>query len=193
MVFLPGNYKLYGLLEDIMSQEQETTAGALQYALKMEIDGKAFYLQAGGSSENKLGQRLFKRLAAEEDVHRAVFQKIYDAIKAKKGWPEARFKADSGKVLRTVFSEALEHLGKDIQPAAAELDAVQTGMDMENKTLDFYTRRAKVASYAAEKELYDELARQEREHHRLLMDYYDFLKDPAQFYVKMEHTSVDGG
>ena len=74
-----------------------------------------------------------------------------------------------------------------------ELDAVKTGMDLENKTLDFYNARSKKTTLEAEKQLYDALAMQESEHHRVLMDYYDFLIDPAQWYVKKEHTSVDGG
>ena len=66
-------------------------------------------------------------------------------------------------------------------------------MDMENKTLDFYNGRSKQTTYEAEKQLYEAIAMQESEHHRVLLDYYEFLKDPAQWYVKKEHTSVDGG
>ena len=66
-------------------------------------------------------------------------------------------------------------------------------MDMENKTLDFYNSRNKQAAFDAEKQLYEALAVQESEHHRILLDYYEFLKDPAAWYVQKEHTAVDGG
>lgn len=176
-----------------MPNEQEATLGALNIALQMEIDGKEFYLKASRASKNALGKGLLKKLAAEEDMHRDMFQNIYDTIKSNKGWPDVKFRADGGQGLRTVFARALEDMDKDVKSLPTELDAVQTAMEMENKTLDFYTSRSKQTSHAAEKQLYEDLAMQEGEHHRVLLDYYEFLKDPAQWFVKTEHTSVDGG
>ena len=53
--------------------------------------------------------------------------------------------------------------------------------------------QTKVALYPAEKEYYEAVAAQEREHHRVLADYQEFLKNPAGFFVKKEHPSLDGG
>jgi len=80
-------------------------------------------------------------------------------------------------------------------PAAftTELTSVQKAMDMENKTYDFYISRSARAVHNAEKKLYQEIAAQEKEHHRVLLDYFEFLKDPASWYVQKEHSSVDGG
>jgi len=176
-----------------MPDEQESTLKALETALQLEIDGKEFYLKASKASKNELGKDLLKKLAAEEDIHRQVFQNIYNTIKTKKGWPDVKYSGDWGQGLRTIFAEALENMEKHPKPIAEELDAIKTGMDMENKTLDFYNKRSKQASHTAEKQLYEAIAAQESEHFRVLMDYYDFLQDPAQWFVKKEHTSVDGG
>ncbi|OGO18273.1 MAG: hypothetical protein A2Z15_03520 [Chloroflexi bacterium RBG_16_50_11] len=175
-----------------MPNEQEATIAALQTALQMEIDGKEFYLKASRASKNKLGKELLKKLAAEEDIHRKVFQNIYNTIKSKKGWPDVKYSPDGGGNLRTVFAKALEDMKKNAKPIPEELDAIKTAMDMENKTLDFYKGRSKQTSLDAEKQLYDALAMQESEHHRVLLDYYEFLKDPAQWYVKKEHSAIDG-
>ena len=176
-----------------MPNEQEATLAGLQTALQMEIDGKEFYLKSSKASQNSLGKDLLKRLAGEEDIHRKVFQKIYDKIKSNKGWPDVTYSGDGGQNLRTVFAKAIASMKRNVNTMPAEIDAVKTAMDMENKTLDYYNSRKQIAVYDAEKQLYDSLASQEHEHHRVLMDYYDFLKDPAQWYVKAEHTSVDGG
>jgi rubrerythrin len=176
-----------------MPNEQEATLSALQTALQMEIDGKEFYLKASKASRNTLGKDLLEKLAAEEDVHRQTFQNIYNKIKNKKNWPDIKYRGDSGQALRTIFAKALDDIDKNITSLEAELDAIQTAMGMENKTYDFYTKHSKQASFTAEKQLYEAIAMQESEHHRVLMDYYDFLKDPAQWFVKQEHTSVDGG
>ncbi len=176
-----------------MSNEQDTTLEALQIALKMEIDGKAFYLKASQVSQNELGKQLLKKLAGEEDAHRVVFQNIYNAIKAKKGWPNVKYQGDGGQGLRTIFAEAMEGMDKNKKSLAAEMDTIKIAMDMENKTYDFYKSRSAKTAYDTEKQLYESIAMQESEHHRVLLDYYEFLHDPAQWYVKTEHTSVDGG
>lgn len=176
-----------------MTGEQNTTTGALQTAIRMEIDGKEYYLKAGKASRNKAGKKLLTRLAAEEDGHRKVFERIYKDIGAKKKWPEKAYKSDGGRGVRTVFAKAIEAMDKDVKAIESELGAIQTAMAMENKTYDFYKGRSGKAAYPAEKEFYEEVAGQEEEHHRVLLDYFEFLKNPAAWFVQKEHTSVDGG
>ncbi len=175
-----------------MATEQATTLSALQTAIQMEIDGKQFYKESSKASPNKLGKKLLQRLSDEEDIHRKVFENIYKTIGAKKGWPEKKWTFD-GKGLRTVFAVAMEAMSKEYKPIPTELDAIQTGMDMENKTFDFYKKRSEMAGYAAEKELYEAIAAQEKEHHRVLLDYFEFLTNPAAYFVSKEHPSIDGG
>jgi rubrerythrin len=176
-----------------MPQEQEATIAGLKTALQMEKDGKKFYLKASKASRNELGSRLLKKLAAEEDIHQEVFKNIYKAIKNKKQWPDTPFTPDHGTGLRTVFSAAMKSIGKDYKSMPEEADAAKIGMDMENKTLAFYKERSTKTLLAAEKQFYEALAGQEYEHFRVLQDYYEFLVDPAGYFVKTEHTSVDGG
>jgi len=176
-----------------MTQEQEATLAGLKIALQMEKDGKEFYLKASRASRNELGSKLLKKLAAEENAHQEIFKNIYKAIKNKNQWPDITFAPDGGKGLKTVFAAAMESVGKNYNPVPAESDAARTGMDMENKTLDFYREQSKKTSLAAEKQFYESLAGQEYEHFLALQDYYEFLVDPAGYFVKTEHTSVDGG
>ena len=176
-----------------MVTEQDKTLEALQIAIQMEIDGKEYYLKASRESSNELGRELLQSLAAEEDIHRQKFEEIYNAIRDKKAWPGTDFQPRRGKVLRTVFARATEETGSKIRTLAGELDAVQTAMDMENKTYDFYKNQGKSAIHDVEREFYETLADEEREHYLVLLDYYEYLKDPAGWFVKQEHPSLDGG
>ena len=176
-----------------MVTEQDKTLAALKSAIQMEIDGKEFYRKASQESGNELGKKLLQSLAAEEDIHRQKFEEIYDAIRNKKAWPKTDFQPDGGIRLRTIFARVTEAMGSDIKTPATELDAVQTAMGMENKTYDFYKSQSKDAAYDAEREFYEALAIQEREHHLILLDYYEYLKDPAGWFVSKEHPSLDGG
>jgi rubrerythrin len=176
-----------------MSSEQEAALSGLQTAIRMEIDGKEFYHKSSQASVNERGAKLFKTLAAEETVHERVFTEIFNKLKTKQQWPDTKIPAHNIKKLHTVFREAIENLGAGHTAVKAEIDAVQTGMDMENKTLDYYRERSAKAAFPAEKQLYDSFAGQESEHFQLLQDYYEFLDNPAAYFVKKEHSSVDGG
>ncbi len=176
-----------------MVTEHDKTLEALQIAIQMEIDGKEYYLKASQQSSNELGKKLLESLAREEDTHRRKFEEIYNAIQGKKAWPMTDFQPDGGKGLRTIFAKATEEMGSNIKAPATELDAVQTAMDMENKAYDFYRSQGKNANYDAERDFYETISAEEREHHLILLDYYEYLKDPAGWFVKKEHPSLNGG
>jgi len=176
-----------------MTIEQDKTLQALQIAIQMEIDGKEFYLKTSRESSNELGRKLLESLSAEEDIHRQKFEKIYEAIQGEKTWPAMELPPEQGQGLRTVFAEATSRIGSDIKPRTTELEAVETAMAMENKTYDYYKSQEDKTVYDAEKDFYDKLAAVERGHHQILLDYYEFLKDPAGWFVKKEHPSLDGG
>ena len=176
-----------------MVTEQNKTLEALKIAIQMEIDGKDYYLKASQESSNELGRKLLQSLAAEEDIHRQKFEEIYNAIRDKKAWPVTDFQPRGGRGLRTIFARATEEMGSNVKTLTGELDAIQTAMDMENKSYDFYKSRGKDAAYDVEREFYETLAAEEREHYLVLLDYYEYLKDPAGWFVKQEHPSLDGG
>jgi len=176
-----------------METEQSKIRQGLETAIQMENDGKQFYLKASQSSNNEMGKKLLKSLADEEDSHRQTFEEIYEVIRNKKTWPRVDFHPDGGKRLNTIFVQAAEKMAASPKASATELDAVKTAMDMENKTFDFYKTQSKAASYDTEKNFYESLAAQERTHHQVLLDYYEYLKDPAAWFVSKEHPILDGG
>ncbi|MFC2025170.1 ferritin family protein [Chloroflexota bacterium] len=176
-----------------MVTEQDKTLEVLQAAIQMETDGKEYYLEISRESGNEVGKKLLQSLAAEEDSHRHKFEEIYNAIRNKKAWPVIAPRPDIGKNLRTIFAKETEEIGSNIEAPVTELAAVQVAMDMENKTYDFYKSQGGKAIYDAERNFYQSLAAEEKEHHAILLDYYEYLKDPAGYFVKKEHPSLDGG
>lgn len=173
--------------------EQQNVLTALQTAIQMETDGKKFYLKASRQSSNEAGRKLLRSLADEEDKHRQDFEQIYEAMRRQKAWPQIEARDESSTRLKTLFAGEAKKLGTTKKALAMELDAIKTAMDMENKTYDFYKAQAKSATYDAEKKFYEALAAQEKGHHLVLLDYFEFLKDPAAWFVKIEHPHLDGG
>ena len=176
-----------------MEGERNKTLEAVQFAIQMEIDGKEYYQKASRESGNKVGKELFEWLAAEEDKHRQRFEDIYDAIKKQKAWPEVNIQPRKGEILDTLFFEAMRVAGTQVKAASAELDAIAKAMDMETKTENFYKSQGGEAVYDAERKLYMSLAAEERGHYLALVDYREYLVDPAGWFRKAEHHSLDGG
>jgi rubrerythrin len=176
-----------------MMTGQEKTTQALQYAIQMEIDGKELYVKASHESGNELGRKLLASLAQQEDYHRQKFEQIFETIRKSHKWPVVDFKADGGKTLRTIFAEETNNPTTTIKVAQTELDAVQKAMQIEDKSFDLYHQRFEQAAKGAERDFYETISNEERQHKLVLLNYYEFLHDPAEWYVKAEHHSLDGG
>jgi rubrerythrin len=175
-----------------MKSEQARAIEVLHLGVRMEIDGKEFYLKASHKSGNKLGKELFQQLANEEDVHRKRFEEIYEALKSGQGWPDVEPPSEKGKKLRSLFSEATRALGRKVKVAESELEAVKVALDMEQKSYDLYHSRSKESTLPVEKRFYEALAGEERGHHLALTDSLEYLSNPAGFFTKSEHWSLDG-
>jgi rubrerythrin len=180
-------------MESKMTTEQEKALQAVRYAIQMEIDGKVLYLQASRDSGNELGKKLFESLASAEDYHRQKFEEIYENISKSHSWPVVDFRYDGGKTLRTIFSIEINKPAPGIKVTQTELDAIQQAMEIEDKSYDLYHERYEQAGPGAERDYYETIAAEEREHKLVLLDYYEYLKDPAAWHVKTEHPSLDGG
>jgi rubrerythrin len=175
-----------------MENEQARTMKVLQLAVRMETDGKEFYQKASRKSSNKLAKELFHHLADEEDVHRKKFVEIYEALKRGRNWPEVEPPSDKGKKIKSLFAEATKALGSTFEVAESELRAIKIAMDMEVKSYNLYHSRSKESTLPVEKRFYETLAGEERGHHLSLLDSYEYLSDPAGWFTKKEHWSLDG-
>ena len=183
----------YGILSPIGNNKEELKdsfynkkSGVVTVEEWKKIDGLRSFV--AGTVKN-LNKKILDRKSRRSMGDVALF----NTISAKKDWPTTGFQADGGRGLRTVFARALEEMDSDIKSMPNEIDAVQTAMDMENQTLDYYKEQSQKAKYEAERDFYKTLAAQESEHHLVLLDYYEFLKDPAAWFVQKEHPSLDGG
>jgi rubrerythrin len=175
-----------------MANEQSRTIEVLQRAVQTEIEGKQFYQQASQKSNNKLAKQLFQHLANEEDVHRKKFEEIYEALKRGQDWPDVAPPTDKAKGLKTLFAEATKELGSKSKVAESELEAIKIAMDMEIKSYNLYHSRSEESTLPVEKRFYEALAGEERGHHLALVDSYEYLRNPAGWFTKTEHWSLDG-
>ena len=175
-----------------MEKEQARTMEVLQRAVQMEIEGKEFYEKAGQRSSSKLAKDLFQQLASEEEVHRRKFEEIHEGLKRGQNWRDVGPPSEKGRRLKSLFAEATKALGSRIEVVESELEAVKIAMDMEIKAYTLYHSRSEESTLPVEKRFYQALAGEEREHHLALVDSYEYLSDPAGWFTRREHWSLDG-
>ncbi len=175
-----------------MENEQARMIKVLQLAVQMETDGKEFYQKASRKSSNKLAKELFRELANQEDVHRKKFVEIFEALKRGRNWPDVGSPSAKGGRIKSLFAEASKALGSKFKVAESELEAIKTAIDMEIRSYNLYHTRGAESTLPVEKQFYKTLAGEERGHHLALLDSYEYLSDPAGWFTKKEHWSLDG-
>jgi rubrerythrin len=173
-----------------MPDEVAVTQEALRLAIQMEIESRRFYLEAGKSCGNEPGKKLYASLAREEAAHRRDFEKIYEAIQSKYAWPRVGTPTRKTRKPPHISGLTPEMCGL-VRPEESELEAVKTAIKMENESYDFYRKQYGHAIYLAEKEFYQSVSAAENAHRLALIDYLEFLKDPAAYFVSKEHPTLD--
>jgi rubrerythrin len=70
---------------------------------------------------------------------------------------------------------------------------VRTAIDFEAKGARYYAELSAMVSEPKEKQFFNLLSTIENEHYLSLKDTEEYLTDPASWYRKAEHHSLDGG
>lgn len=174
-----------------MIEGQQEVLEALRFAMQMELDGKEYYLKASREANDRLGKELFQWLAGEEDKHRQRFEQIYESVRKDKSWLYIEVKPEAGKGWVNLFNKSA--MGGELKDAGGELDAIAKAMEMEEKTREYYEAQSKKALPEVAKNFYSALAAEERGHYLALVEYREYLIDPAGWFRKVEHHSLDGG
>lgn len=166
---------------------------ALEVALKNEMVEREFYLKNAGRTKNPLGKAMFKQIGDEELEHYERLKQLHEKWSKQEKWPETV----PLKVKDTDIKEVLNGLGKKTEGAtggdADDLAAVRKALDFEAKGVKFYADLRDSVTDPREKQFFDLLSKIEHEHFLSLKDTEEYFIDPASWYRKMEHHTLDGG
>ena len=133
----------------------ERAMEAIRTAFEIELGGGAYYRKAAAESSEPVLKDLFSRMSEMENEHLALLQRRYHAeVPA----PSAEF-----ETTRAAIYAGLEHDPKD--PA----NLLRVAIGFEQRAVDFFTRHMSECPVGStERDLYQELAAEEREHVELL-------------------------
>ena len=146
-----------GRLEMLDRGPIESTAAteAVRKAFEIELGGRAFYQRAAREAGDEPMRELFGRLAAMEDEHMQILSRRYHADLPE---PSEDFQIDRAAIFAGVDR-------KPEDPA----NLFRIAIAFEQRAADFFTYESeKAPTGSIERELYFELAAEEREHVHML-------------------------
>src|SRR5271157_4404343 len=162
----------------------------LRRALAKEDEEKSFYLQAASGAKSVFAKRIFEELALEEDIHGKRVLEIFEGLKKDEAFKEwvATVSGPSrlGELFRGISLEKAEECEDDIC-------ALQTGLEMEEKSIKHYETLVQATDSTYEKRFYLDLAHEERAHYLHIMDAIQYLSDPVGWHYIHQKSMVDGG
>jgi rubrerythrin len=146
----------------------------LTKAMKLEREGKRFYLQAAEASDDPETAGMFKTLAEDEEHHYAYIERQVQQLKAGKGWVAI---PELDQVAAVDASAPIFPQGKkapDVLAANPTLeDALLFGLDTEIKSYELYKHCAGAIDNPDARNMFEKLAAAERGHFDILMMRYE--------------------
>lgn len=157
----------------------------LDFALKMEEDGRAYYEKLASQASLPGLVTIFTRLAEDEQKHYEIFQKL-------KSTGAAPALPDSGMLaeVKNVFAG----LAKEQAPLTGDsesLAAYQHAMQIEADSFRLYEQAAAEESNPATRKLLQKIAAEEHKHFTILENVYQFINAPNQYLAWGEFSNLD--
>jgi rubrerythrin len=146
--------------------ETNSTIDILKMAILMERRGKAFYEKVAQQATSSEVQNVFSLMAKEEDLHIAILSKQFKLYEKTKAFEKSEIKEEES-ISKLILSKDLK---KQISAAGYEAAAIASAIDMENKAIEVYSKRAKESNDQNEKDLFQWLADWEKGHLKVLDD-----------------------
>jgi len=155
------------------------------FAIKMELDGKAFYEKLARET-NVVGlQSIFVQLAADEQKH-------YETFMALKGKAQATAMEETPVLeqAKNVFENLLAQK-ESLGAVKGDLAAYSYAMNVEADSFRLYEEAANKENNADVRNLLLRIAGEEHKHFAILQNVYDFVNAPNQYLAWGEFSNVD--
>jgi len=170
---------------------QEYMLQALKDAVQMELEGRQFYLEAAKKVESAGVREILEYLAESEKYHIEKFNQLYQSLQKDPAWTEslAAFSPPKHEPYVCVLAMAKENQASGGQD---DLQALRTGIKMEDCSIDYYTKLAKETTNPLARRFFMSIAHEERGHFLMLMDMHNYLSLPEDWFYVKQMSHVDG-
>jgi rubrerythrin len=160
----------------------------IEEAIKLEIDGQAFFNHAAAATGNSLGKKMFIRLAQEEVKHLDAFSRLFSSVLKSDDWKQL---VDKEKMKGP--SSVIQDLAARMKKAESQgdLEALRIGMELELKAIEFFKDCAQSSGDPQAKEMFEKISDEEKFHYDLLQAQHDSLTNSG-FWLDSSEFMMDG-
>lgn len=174
-----------------ITMNEKEHLNALEVALNNEMREREFYLKHAKRTKNLLGKKMFQQIGDDELEHYERLKQLHQKWAKQEKWPETVPLKVKDTVVKDILAEFLKK-ADETKGDADDLEAVRTAIDFEAKGAKFYAEIRDSVTPPKEKEFFDLLSKMENEHYLSLKDTEEYFIDPASWYRKAEHHTLDG-
>ena len=160
-----------------------TSEGAAAAAIKLEEDGRKFYLDSAAKAGSEQVKKMFESLAADETDHIDWIHALNPGVDSSTDANRALYAK-----LRTVFADA-----PTVEKTDSDVAAIDVAIGMEEKAAAVYVEWATEGDTEEIKKLGDVLVGQERFHRQLLENMKLYLESSGDWFLSEERWNFEGG
>ena len=162
-------------------------------ALEIKDKMKSLYNEAAGKCSDDVGIQTFRMLHEMEQENLNRINGIYtEMTKSQVDVDSCRFydfdTGDKKEVLKRIAREK-KFAGK---ACLDDVAAIESGMELENKSINFFADNLKQAATSIEREFLNHMIAEERSHYIILSDLRFYYVDPGHWLMEKGRTGLDG-
>ena len=153
---------------------------AIKTAIQMEKDGYSFYKKAAAQTSSDMGKTIFEGLAADEQMHLDVFEKMFEETVSNAEWKDLVISSKKYAEI-PVFPKDLKESEGD-NPNSSELDALRIAMDSEKEAIEYYTKIRENLNDSEVIKIIDEIIEQEKNHYSILEGEFNHINSTGYWF-----------
>ncbi len=154
---------------------------------------QALYAEAAGKCSDRLGTETFEMLRDMEQKHLERLRSIYaDMAKGAGDIESCRFYDFEPLNRSEVIKKIRRKHGELSKACLDDVAAIESGMELENRGIEFFLDKLKEASEPIEREFLTNMLAEERSHYILLSDLKFYYIDTGHWFMEKAKTGLDG-
>jgi erythrin-vacuolar iron transport family protein len=154
----------------------------LKIALRLEQEGRLFFLDAASRVTSRAARQTFEFLAAEEEKHIRRIQEFYQTLELSEGRSVPVVEDSDAPRRLSAFNDQLASLKDEIRPTISDVEAYRTALKFENGAEEFYQQQIEAAVDPNIRRFYRWLIHEEAMHAQVLNSCVRFAEDPATWF-----------
>lgn len=157
----------------------------LKIALELESKGYEIYSNAIKDTKNPILKDLFSFLSKEEKVHMKDIKDFVDKHKI-------TLQDNNDITIKDFFHDKIITMKQNLQLSENDIDIYENALQFEIDAYEFYKEKLDEDLDSDAKKLLEFLMKQENMHYKLLLNSYNYIKDPVHFNSSQEDWLFEG-